>query len=81
MASKLSFPLLLLVGVILLAKPANAFGAGNIASVSKIEGSNWRHGDIEDALLTIASLGGHKFRYVDPTSSKLSHGHLLTLWQ
>jgi hypothetical protein len=27
-----------------LIRPTNAFGAGNIASVSSIEGSNWRHG-------------------------------------
>jgi hypothetical protein len=27
-----------------LIRGANAFGAGNIASTSKIEGSNWRHG-------------------------------------
>ncbi|KAG9248498.1 heterokaryon incompatibility protein Het-C-domain-containing protein [Calycina marina] len=50
--------------VLLLAKPAHAFGAGNIASVAKIEGSNWRHGDIEDALLTLVmsrAAGGKKW--------------------
>ncbi|CAM1504461.1 Fc.00g020520.m01.CDS01 [Cosmosporella sp. VM-42] len=58
----------LLVGLIILvalASPAYAFGAGNIASVSKVEGQNWRHGDIEDALLTLAMArawkGGKKF--------------------
>lgn len=47
---------LLLVCIVLLVlciKPTSAFGAGNIASISKIEGSNWRHGDIEDTLLTL----------------------------
>ncbi|KAL2122789.1 hypothetical protein VTJ04DRAFT_3244 [Mycothermus thermophilus] len=59
------FPILL--GFVLLfcfAKPALAFGAGNIASISKIEGQNWRHGDIEDALLKIIAaraLGGKRF--------------------
>lgn len=40
---------------------ANAFGAGNIASVSKIEGLNFRHGDIEDTLEKIAFIHGRKF--------------------
>ncbi|UNI23375.1 hypothetical protein JDV02_009199 [Purpureocillium takamizusanense] len=47
----------LLLGLIILVAlvtPAAAFGAGNIASISKVEGQNWRHGDIEDALLTLA---------------------------
>ncbi|KAL7269722.1 hypothetical protein RUND412_007602 [Rhizina undulata] len=43
-------PLLVLLGVLFCARPAAAFGAGNIASTSKIEGINWRHGDIEDTL-------------------------------
>ncbi|PHH88619.1 hypothetical protein CDD83_7290 [Cordyceps sp. RAO-2017] len=57
----------LLLGLILLvalASPAAAFGAGNIASISKIEGQNWRHGDIEDALLSLAmaqAMKGKKF--------------------
>ncbi|KAL2161390.1 hypothetical protein VTH06DRAFT_7951 [Thermothelomyces fergusii] len=45
-------------------RPTLAFGAGNIASISKIEGQNWRHGDIEDALLRIAMArvaGGKRF--------------------
>ncbi|MCJ1245419.1 hypothetical protein MMC30_002623 [Trapelia coarctata] len=43
------------------AAPAAAFGAGNIASISKIEGINWRHGDIEDMLKTLAFIHGHKW--------------------
>jgi len=46
------FPILL-VALIFFARPSHAFGAGNIASTSKIEGQNWRHGDIEDTLLTL----------------------------
>ncbi|KAJ6442848.1 NIMA-interacting protein TinC [Purpureocillium lavendulum] len=46
--------LLGLVILVALVSPAAAFGAGNIASISKVEGQNWRHGDIEDALLTLA---------------------------
>ncbi|KID89592.1 NIMA-interacting protein TinC [Metarhizium guizhouense ARSEF 977] len=43
-----------LIVLVALATPVAAFGAGNIASTSKVEGQNWRHGDIEDALLTLA---------------------------
>ncbi|KAI4287758.1 MAG: hypothetical protein L6R35_002985 [Caloplaca aegaea] len=53
----LAFAILLLIQ----ASPAAAFGAGNIASISKIEGRNWRHGDIEDMLKTIAFIKGHKW--------------------
>ncbi|PBP25884.1 heterokaryon incompatibility protein Het-C [Diplocarpon rosae] len=56
--------LLSLALLLLLVRPAHAFGAGNIASVAKIEGSNWRHGDIEDTLLTLLmsrAAGGKKF--------------------
>ena len=56
------------IGIVLLARPAYAFGAGNIASLSKVEGVNWRHGDIEDALLTIAAakaMNGKKFSKLD----------------
>lgn len=56
-----TFVLLLCIAVILLARPTAAFGAGNIASISKIEGHNWRHGDIEDVLKTVACLKGHKW--------------------
>jgi hypothetical protein len=44
-----------------LVTPSHAFGAGNIASISKIEGHNWRHGDIEDMLEKVAFLKGHKW--------------------
>ncbi|KAH8174526.1 heterokaryon incompatibility protein het-C domain-containing protein [Sarocladium implicatum] len=60
----------LLVGLVILvtfAGRAHAFGAGNIASISKVEGQNWRHGDIEDTLLTLAmakGLGGKKFNKI-----------------
>ncbi|KAL9117543.1 MAG: hypothetical protein Q9187_005921, partial [Circinaria calcarea] len=53
---------LVILGLLILhASPAAAFGAGNIASISKIEGRNWRHGDIEDMLKTVAFLKGHKW--------------------
>ncbi len=60
--------LLCAVGIVLLARPAHAFGAGNIGSTSKIEGQNWRHGDLEDTLLTIVAaraMGGKKFGKLD----------------
>jgi hypothetical protein len=41
--------------------PAAAFGAGNIPSIAEIEGKNFRHGDIEDMLKTIAFIKGHKW--------------------
>lgn len=62
---------LFLSGAIVLAflsVPTLAFGAGNIASVARIEGQNWRHGDIEDTLLTILmsrAAGGKKFGKLD----------------
>jgi hypothetical protein len=33
----------------------------DIASISAVEGQNWRHGDIEDLLKTIACISGHKW--------------------
>ncbi|EYE94139.1 Het-C domain-containing protein [Aspergillus ruber CBS 135680] len=57
-----------LVLVLAIAGEAHAFGAGNIASLSRIEGQNWRHGDIEDALLTLflaRIAGGKKFSKLD----------------
>lgn len=54
------FVLCLVAALALFAAPADAFGAGNIASISKIEGRNWRHGDIEDTLKTVAFLKKHK---------------------
>lgn len=62
------FTLLCVIGIILLARPAHAFGAGNIASISKVEGENWRHGDLEDTLLTLVAsraMGGKKFSKLD----------------
>jgi hypothetical protein len=59
---------LLLFVVVSLSGGAHAFGAGNIASISKIEGQNWRHGDIEDALLGLflaRAAGGRKFSKLD----------------
>ena len=61
MAVQKSILLSVLVLLALLASPAAAFGAGNIASISKVEGKNWRHGDIEDVLKTIAFLHGQKW--------------------
>ncbi|KAF2751419.1 Het-C-domain-containing protein [Sporormia fimetaria CBS 119925] len=67
---KLQFSSMLLPCLILLvfwARPTAAFGAGNIASMSKIEGQNWRHGDIEDTLLNlmISVRAGKKFSKMD----------------
>ncbi|KAL1878313.1 hypothetical protein Plec18167_004380 [Paecilomyces lecythidis] len=66
--SSQSFFLLGLLAIVLLASPAHAFGAGNIASLSQIEGQNFRHGDVEDALLTLLMArvaGGKKFSKLD----------------
>lgn len=49
--------LCVLLVILLLASPTWAFGAGNIASIAKIEGHNWRHGDIEDVLKTVGESG------------------------
>ncbi|KAF2094475.1 heterokaryon incompatibility Het-C [Rhizodiscina lignyota] len=62
MASRFTY--ILLVGLLVLAllpSPTAAFGAGNIASISKVEGQNFRHGDIEDFLKTVAFLRGKKW--------------------
>lgn len=61
MASYRMLVLACLVALALLPSQAAAFGAGNIASISRIEGQNWRHGDIEDMLKTVAFLRGHKW--------------------
>ncbi|KAI9883634.1 MAG: hypothetical protein M1823_004599 [Watsoniomyces obsoletus] len=53
--------LLVTLCILLLCSPASAFGAGNIASISKIEGQNWRHGDLEDLLKTVPFLAHHKW--------------------
>lgn len=57
------FNALIVVALLLVLLPAqvHAFGAGNIASISAVEGKNWRHGDIEDMLKTIAFIKGHKW--------------------
>jgi hypothetical protein len=63
MGSSSTYLLLVAVAIlVLLPTGADAFGAGNIASISKIEGHNWRHGDIEDMLATVACLRGHKWK-------------------
>jgi hypothetical protein len=54
--------LVAIVFLVLLPSGADAFGAGNIASISAVEGKNWRHGDIEDMLATVACLRGHKWK-------------------
>ncbi|KAK7413140.1 hypothetical protein QQX98_007966 [Neonectria punicea] len=56
-----SWLLLFAVALILLPGKVSAFGAGNIPSISQVEGHNWRHGDIEDVLETIAFLHGKKW--------------------
>ncbi|KAI0972884.1 heterokaryon incompatibility Het-C [Xylaria arbuscula] len=54
---------LLILGLVLVLMPAKvaAFGAGNIPSIAQVEGHNWRHGDIEDMLKTVAFLYGKKW--------------------
>ncbi|KAH8166281.1 hypothetical protein CIB48_g1964 [Xylaria polymorpha] len=68
MASLKLYPGLLgLAFLLVFARPALAFGAGNIASISKVAGQNWRHGDIEDTLLNIVmanAVGGKKFNKI-----------------
>ncbi|KAK3371493.1 heterokaryon incompatibility Het-C [Lasiosphaeria ovina] len=55
--------MLLVLALILVVLPgkAAAFGAGNIPSIAQVEGHNWRHGDIEDVLKTLAFLHGKKW--------------------
>lgn len=64
--SSLLLPSILLV-LFLYAKPTHAFGAGNIPDTARIEGLNWRHGDIEDTLLTLlmSTRTGKKFTKMD----------------
>ena len=61
MARTFTFLLLALFALAFLASPTAAFGAGNISSLSKIEGHNWRHGDLEDLLKTVAFIRGQKW--------------------
>lgn len=66
--SSCSFGLICLLCIVYFASSAHAFGAGNIGSTSRVEGQNWRHGDIEDTLLTILmarAAGGKKFTKLD----------------
>lgn len=53
--------IMLLLIVIAFIPGAHAFGAGNIPSIAQVEGHNWRHGDIEDMLKTIAFIHGKKW--------------------
>lgn len=58
----------LLFVVLVLPSFCHAFGAGNIASISRVEGQNWRHGDIEDILAQIVMAkvaGGKKFSKIN----------------
>ncbi|KAK1778472.1 glycine rich protein het-c3 [Copromyces sp. CBS 386.78] len=54
---------LLALALVLVVLPdkAAAFGAGNIPSIAQVEGHNWRHGDIEDLLKTLAFINGKKW--------------------
>ncbi|TVY76166.1 hypothetical protein LSUE1_G005557 [Lachnellula suecica] len=56
-----SFVLISCLVLLVLPSPAAAFGAGNIPSIAQIEGANFRHGDIEDFLKTVAFIKGHKW--------------------
>ncbi|KAG7137430.1 hypothetical protein HYQ46_008538 [Verticillium longisporum] len=56
-----SWFLVFCIVLVLLPGRAAAFGAGNIPSIAQVEGHNWRHGDIEDMLETIAYLNGKKW--------------------
>ncbi|TGO51054.1 hypothetical protein BCON_0170g00230 [Botryotinia convoluta] len=56
-----SFLLIACILLLVLPSPAVAFGAGNIPSISNIEDKNFRHGDIEDMLKTVAFIKGHKW--------------------
>ncbi|KFY52192.1 hypothetical protein V497_08606 [Pseudogymnoascus sp. VKM F-4516 (FW-969)] len=61
LSSRGSVFLVLCIVLVLCPAPAVAFGAGNIPGISTVEGQNWRHGDIEDMLKTVAFLKGHKW--------------------
>ncbi|KAG5292214.1 HET-C domain-containing protein HetC [Histoplasma ohiense] len=52
---------ILAILLVLLPSQVHAFGAGNIASISVVEGRNWRHGDIEDTVKALAFIKGHKW--------------------
>jgi hypothetical protein len=63
--TKLQFALLVGVALLVLIPTVSAFGAGNIASISTLEGKNWRHGDIEDMLANLAFLRGRRWKSAD----------------
>ena len=53
MAGSTQYLLLVAIALlVLLPSGADAFGAGNIASISKIEGKNWRHGETYPAFVS-----------------------------
>ncbi|KAI1389237.1 heterokaryon incompatibility Het-C [Hypoxylon trugodes] len=56
-----SYLLIFLIVLVVMPGKTVAFGAGNIPSIAQVEGHNWRHGDIEDMLKTIAFLHGKKW--------------------
>jgi hypothetical protein len=67
-SSSSSLGLISLLCLLCFARSAHAFGAGNIGATAKIEGTQFRHGDIEDVLLTILmaqAAGGKKFSKLD----------------
>lgn len=54
--------LLALAVSILLRQVHNSYANNaDIASISAVEGKNWRHGDIEDVLKTVAFIKGHEW--------------------
>ncbi|QSS58779.1 HET-C domain-containing protein HetC [Histoplasma capsulatum] len=62
MGSGTTFAIFILaILLVLLPSQVHAFGAGNIASISVVEGRNWRHGDIEDTVKALAFIKGHKW--------------------
>ncbi|KAF8455709.1 heterokaryon incompatibility protein Het-C-domain-containing protein [Terfezia claveryi] len=54
-------PLVFLLCIVFFASPALAFGAGNIPTLARVEGQNFRHGDIEDTLKKLVYLKGAKW--------------------
>ena len=64
-STKLQFVLLVGLAVIVLIPTVSAFGAGNIASISTLEGKNWRHGDIEDMLANLSFFRGRRWKSAD----------------
>ncbi|RMZ82437.1 hypothetical protein DV737_g2079, partial [Chaetothyriales sp. CBS 132003] len=56
-----SLALLSILVLLVFSNQAHAFGAGNIASISAVEGRNWRHGDIEDILKQVSCIRKHKW--------------------